>query len=169
MPHRASRLGTAARAALAAWACALCTACGWLEPASFEVVDVERARAMLRAGDVEVVLTDDARDASLGVGRDAGSATSATSDASGGAAPAIEGTPGDRRAEPTQDARPRDRSTPVLVVAAAAELGYRSAAGLARSGRSSVALVIASRDEDRRSLEALTRQRTEVTSDEQDS
>jgi hypothetical protein len=172
-------------------ASALAVACGGLEPASFEVVDIERARAILRDGDVEVVLTDAGGIDTPGAGSDTdGGGPSGAQPVSPGAlgpAPsgdAVTGAAASGAREPDQTREPAEtrgrgeegagvrdaaRAGRVLVVAAAPELGYRSAAALARSGRSPVVLVIASRDEDRRSLVALTQQRTEATIDEQDS
>jgi len=110
-------------AALLPMACGL-VACGLEGPASFREVDLEGARAW-------------AENATL--------------------VEAVE--PGTEPAPPSPILRwelggapPEIPDGPVLVVAASASLGYRSAAALARSGNPSVGLVIVDDAEDRRGL-----------------
>ena len=151
------------RLAVLLGACATAFACGPIEPASFRVVEVAAARAMVARGEVDVVMSG-----LLGLN----DASPGEPDAGGAAAPRA-GARGVAPVPETDDSGPRTSipeptERPILVVAARPELGYRSAAAVARSGRSPVLLVIASREADRRALVARAHL-TEVTADGQDS
>jgi len=151
--RRCSRLG------LATLLCALAAACGRMGPASFEVVELDTASALVVGGEIDLLLA---------VGDPAHEVVLAPSWAPSETDRLAATDSGSRSAASRHDGASHGGARAVLVVAARSELGYRSAAEVARSGRRPVLLVIASREADRQALVALAHS-TEVTADGQDS